>query len=310
MKTKRWLGRPRKLLYKVARRGHLADAIRLLDQEVDVNEASPRGETPLYLALAHHHPRVALELVRRGADVNRPGPHGSYALHLLHWLPEESTAVTLAEEILARGAVVDALDDDGFAPLHFAVQDSRYKLAELLLSHGADINRQSFNHESPIGFAACWGHTDMARFLIQHGADVNAEEEGVTAVMRAAQWGQAGVLKLLVDAGATVSIPHPWRRQPPLTLAAMFGSAACVSLLLAAGADPAATDDDGRTALDYARDWAGTNLSQKLRDLYGPGRVKRLRVGLEVHLEHALRRGTIQVKANHFDEIVALLQTK
>jgi ankyrin repeat protein len=84
-------------------------------------------------------------------------------------------------------------------------------VVQLLLASGADPNKQ-FDHDSPISGRLDRGLTalmfaatpDVAEALLDAGASVDAtDEHGVTPLMRAAGRGSAGVVKLLLQRGAT-----------------------------------------------------------------------------------------------------------
>jgi ankyrin repeat protein len=114
---------------------------------------------------------------------------------------------------------------DGFTALHYPAFFGLGQAAEagrILLAAGADVNARSDNDFAvlPIHSAVAGGHDEVVAALIDAGADVNARQR------------------------------HGWT---PLLGAAQNGSLASVERLLAAGADPAARNDDGNTAIDVAR---------------------------------------------------------
>ena len=127
--------------------------------------------------------------------------------------------------LAATPALATERSADGFTALHFpaffgigdAVGASRD-----LLAAGADVNARSNNSLSvlPIHSAVAGGHDEVVAVLVDAGAEVNATQAG------------------------------GWT---PLHGAAQTGSLVSVERLLAAGADPAARNDDGTTALDLAR---------------------------------------------------------
>ncbi|HXU86667.1 MAG TPA: ankyrin repeat domain-containing protein [Verrucomicrobiae bacterium] len=114
---------------------------------------------------------------------------------------------------------------DGFTALHFpaffGIGDAA-GASRVLLEAGADVNARSANPLSvlPIHSAVAGGHDDVVAVLVDAGADVNATQR------------------------------HGWT---PLHGAAQNGSLPSVERLLAAGADPAARNDDGVDAIELAR---------------------------------------------------------
>jgi ankyrin repeat protein len=99
-----------------------------------------------------------------------------------------------------------------------------------------------------------YGQLDICRLLIDKGADIEAKDrEGWTPLHWAAQRGHIEVVRLLCDHGADIEAVNFYGRRP-LPMAAMSGQISIVKELFEArNAEINARDDDGRTALWYAR---------------------------------------------------------
>ena len=70
---------------------------------------------------------------------------------------------------------------------------------EDILNRGADINASNPSGLTPLMVAAYHGRIEMVRALIKHGADVNATEDaGLTAAMLADDAGHDEIVKILV----------------------------------------------------------------------------------------------------------------
>jgi ankyrin repeat protein len=122
-------------------------------------------------------------------------------------------------------SLATAPSPDGFSALHYPAFFGRGEAAALsraLLDAGADVNARSQNDFAvlPIHSAVAGGHDSVVAVLVEAGADVHATQR------------------------------HGWT---PLQGAAQNGSLPSVERLLAAGADPAARNDDGATAEELAR---------------------------------------------------------
>lgn len=90
----------------------------------------------------------------------------------------------------------------------------------------------------------------MVRLLVAAGAPVDsADNQGATALARAAAFQSAEVVEALLKAGASVDGVGP---RVPLIWAAGNGNVTTVQLLLKAGANPRARNEQGGTALDEA----------------------------------------------------------
>lgn len=89
------------------------------------------------------------------------------------------------EELLAKGADVNAKGIYGRTPLYAAVSSGLKDIAELLLAKGADINAQNENGMTPLHMAVDAGKNDAVEFLLANGADINIKnDQGETALTR------------------------------------------------------------------------------------------------------------------------------
>ena len=83
--------------------------------------------------------------------------------------------------------------------------------------------------------------------------------------MFAALYGDAQIVKALLDRGADVNVvPDDETSRPALAAAAMNGHVEVVRLLLDKGADTSIRDREGRTALGWARRGGFTAVSDLL----------------------------------------------
>jgi len=114
--------------------------------------------------------------------------------------------------------------------------DDKVRVEELVASD-ANLNESDFVLGTPLQIAALEGHKDIARILIAHGADLEVPSElnGARALHLAAQFGVAETAALLVDAGADIEAGDNDQRTP-LHLAAWEGQLEVVRLLLDRGA--------------------------------------------------------------------------
>lgn len=191
------------------------------------------------------------------------------------------------EQLVALGADVDGLGDDGVTPLVAAAGAGRLDAVEVLLRFGAradlreryrlplygvvgaavvqrliragaDPNGVPSLGSTPLIVAASVRRVDEARTLIEAGADVEVKDaEGKTALAVAAERGDVEMIGLLMGAGADVDARTPGGRTP-LLLA--LRSVDAVRALLDGGADANAREKDGQTALMRAKDVAVTRL--------------------------------------------------
>ena len=110
---------------------------------------------------------------------------------------------------LNKGANVNAQDDQGLTPLHYAARSSKdVSVVSLLLDLGADVNATSSKGFTPL-HAAASGNPDpsVTALLLDGGADIEARDSnGATPLHHAVIFvnEDPSVLKLLLDRGADV----------------------------------------------------------------------------------------------------------
>jgi len=153
------------------------------------------------------------QLIRRGFDVNTVGPSGSPGLLLAIRQPSRKTLAVLMDAPRLQAEVRNDKDESA---LMLAALAGMRELCERLIARDADVNKTGW---TPLHYAATGGHESVIRLLLDHYAYVDAESPNQTT---------------------------------PLMMAAMYGNAASVALLLEAGADASLRNAAGLSALDFA----------------------------------------------------------
>jgi len=153
---------------------------------------------------------------------------------------------------LARGADVNAKESiNGHFALQYAINWPDESLVKLLLEKGANVNLADSLGDTALVDAAGGGGPDYVRIvalLLSHGADVHAANDA--AIFAAAKRADPEVLRMLIDKGALVNAKDSDNTGETVLMAAASGvSDRKLQMLLAAGADLKATNDEGETAL-------------------------------------------------------------
>ncbi len=216
----------------------------LLDAGANVDRRGFFGYTPLYKALKGRllsiSDRKRLENTVRvllGANANvklRSSHEGATPLHYAAelYVSDETSelwqdAVGVVIRMLAdAGADVDAKDDLGLTPLHWASLSNRpVDVIRALVKARADVNARSNSGYAPLHSAASRS-VDAVRALVELGADVNAQNKnnGNTPLHIASRWGHADAIRVLVKAGADINVKRN-DGNTPLHIASMAQSA-------------------------------------------------------------------------------------
>lgn len=171
---------------------------------------------------------VMKHLEKHPGDVNERDQRG---LTALHWASYRGH-LPVVRYLLERGAAPSLGNDAGYRPLMVASREGWSEVVACLLDGGADIDSVTADGRSALMFAALYAkNVGLIQILIGGGGNPNHRE----------------------SSGATV-----------LMYGAMGGNAAVASALLRFGADLKAVDDQGRTALFFARDRGFADVVQIL----------------------------------------------
>ena len=141
-----------------------------------------------------------------------------------------------------------------------AGQGNTGRMTELIDRVNVDARLED-DGETALHRAASRGHLQAVTLLLDRSAKVDAEDgEGVTPLVLAAYRGHTDVVKLLIERGAFVNAREKRNGLSSLAHAVGRGDKELVSVLLAHGADPLLKAQDGRTALDRAEANGATEI--------------------------------------------------
>jgi ankyrin repeat protein len=157
--------------------------------------------------------------------------------------------------LVDAGADVNMATDDGLTPLMFCTDMT---VARKLIENGADINARDGEGFTAL-LIACSNNADIEyiSLLLQHGADRHAvHDDGDNALLLACENKRPDILQLLLESPSLIPgwIEQDAEGNTLLMSVVDGGSHECVQVLLDAGENVHVTNNDGETALHWAKD--------------------------------------------------------
>ena len=243
---------PRISIYEAAKEGnieavkqHLAAGTDVNAKQGDVVDAFDRIDrsrtTPLHEAIWGGHVAIAELLISKGANVNAKDNNG---LTPMHWAETKE----IAEVLIANGADVNTKWKGGLTYLHQAAVKGRNGVAELLIGKGLDVNAKDEDGDTPLDWANGNGNRRTADLLRKHGGKTGAWFKADESIHIASEVGNTEAVKQHLAAGADVNAKDE-HGITPLLHATRGCFTEIVELLIASGANVNVKSDGGEFPL-------------------------------------------------------------
>lgn len=163
-----------------------------LEKGADVDQGTLHRENqPLMMAAISGHSRIVDMLIEAGADVNKPNKDGLTALHCaVSW-----ERIEISEKLLMAGAEVDRplpMQLLGLTLVHMASGKGLTGLAEQIIAKGGLVNAQCRKGRTPLHLAAIAGYTETVRFLLKSGANPEIRDKANKMALDLAKENQQG----------------------------------------------------------------------------------------------------------------------
>jgi hypothetical protein len=144
-------------------------------------------------------------------------------------------------------AKIDAKDEEGYTPLHWACMRAHWDIANYLIEKGADLNVVGGDGGTQINWAVHHDNVDIIKALIEKGAKLNIRNQwGMTELHTAIWRGNIHVVEYLLDHGSDPNIKtnEGWTA---MHYAYRSGHDDVIALLKKRGVSMTEKDDMGRT---------------------------------------------------------------
>ena len=158
-----------------------------------------------------------------------------------------------------RKEILNTPTKDGYMPLWIVSRESRtnnivwettkLKLIDILVENGAEINGISKGNTTALYIASQIHNTNIVKYLLDKDAITEIEGDNhYTPLSIAARYGLADIVKILIDKGADVN----YGSFTPIFMASKGGNLKSVKYLIEGDADINLKNNDGDTALTIA----------------------------------------------------------
>jgi ankyrin repeat protein len=249
-------------LMVAAHEGHLG-VLQMLLQPMGgkgLEDRDNQGKTALHLAARWGHAELVSFMLSKGVQPNIQDKNGMTPLMTAIDRHHMDVVQMLLEHLGEQG--LEERDEKGRTALHLAAEcrsldeEARTQLVAELLKKGAQVNVKDKDGMTPLMMTIKARRMEMAVMLLEHmeGEGLEAkDEQGRTAMHVAAQWGQAELVAVLVSKGAQVDVKDK-DGNTPLMMAIKAGRIEMARMLLEhmEGEGIEAKDEKGSTAIHLA----------------------------------------------------------
>jgi ankyrin repeat protein len=171
--------------------------------------------------------------------------------------------IATMQDLLQRGVDPNTREEKrGETGIMVALRDNSMKVFDALLAApGLQIEARANNGDTALMIASFQGNLEAVKKLVTAGAEVN--QPGWTALHYAAANGDTDLIAFLLENYAYIDAESP-NKTTPLMMAVRAGKIYAVKLLLDEGADLTVKNDQGMTALDFARHYEQPDIIEGL----------------------------------------------
>lgn len=277
-------------LHLAAEHGKKDVVLLLITYKILIEMKNKKGETPLLSAVSKGHKEICEILLKAGAHMSVKNYLGEDIFEIANkcknekikgqivaLLKEHREIITALKDIdasnistlfqaaangnrkvfealIKSGVNLEAIDVNGDNILHVAASHGKTEVVELL-THNKNLleAKGSSLGCTPLLFAAGHGHRATCETLVKAGADIKAtNSSGYNILHYAATHNRSEILKLFVGDSILRESKEKNSGYTPLLVAAKMGQTLCCEIIVKAGANVHATDNNGYNVLHLA----------------------------------------------------------
>ncbi|XP_046542732.1 ankyrin-3-like [Haliotis rubra] len=173
--------------------------------EVDINNVSPGGFTPVMIAVSKGHKQVFNTLLKEKCDLSLMLDNGDDILHVAC----SGSNADIVKGLVSNGEIsLERKDLSGKTPLMKAACSGNRKAFDLLVDEQCNLTSIDYNGNTMLHAACSGGSVFIVNYLLNHkvaGLESRGED-GETPVMVAAKNGQKQVFDILVKKRCNLSV--------------------------------------------------------------------------------------------------------
>ena len=214
------------------------------------NAQGYKGYSALHLAIPNNHEDIVNELLNLNVDVNTS-------------LNERSNV-----ERSKKGAVTYSGITEGRTPLIDASINGHLPVVRKLVECQANIDAVDKLKYNAVIFTAQEGQKNVMKYLLENKPSL-AEFKGFqsrAALGIAAMCGRLNVVEELIQNWKVDINIHDKFHSTPINLAAEYNHSSVVDYLLQKGANPSIKDEEGKDAMDWAKEKANQEIINLLQN--------------------------------------------
>ena len=159
----------------------------------------------------------------------------------------------IAKYLISKGIPIDYENENTDTPLIKCIENEMSDIALLLIEKGANIESFNWKKDSSLLLSIEMCLPDVSISLINHGVTLNTTNLfGDTPLTKSIEKGLLDVASLLIESGANVH--SNTLSGTPIVICALNGYYELIQKLIEHGANPNERDDNGKTALEIAKE--------------------------------------------------------
>jgi hypothetical protein len=166
-------------------------------------------------------------------DIKKMGPAG-----LQKYYGDEELMRKISAKLGGIAPFKDQLETLATTPvtLHEAARDGKVDQVREFLSKGENVNKKDFKGVTALGYAAGHNQAGAVKILLDAGASLVVDEQDNTALHFSAGYGRIQILELLLQEGKIANMsPVNKQGKTPVGVAEQNGQAKCAEVLRAKG---------------------------------------------------------------------------